>query len=98
MGLRRCVRRRRSPPRGLAQELRRGLRRKAEGRSTLHLDGRPDVVREVVSGPCYDPAAFSSYTMSGSLIGCLYTDTLAPQHRSRKASLTAESPPIPLGP
>jgi len=30
----------------------------------------------VTSGPCYDPAAFGSYTMSGGLVGCWYTDTL----------------------
>jgi hypothetical protein len=30
----------------------------------------------VTSGPCFSDAAFGSYTMTGGLIGCWYTDTL----------------------
>ena len=28
------------------------------------------------SGPCFDPGAITSYTMTGGLVGCWYTDTL----------------------
>jgi hypothetical protein len=31
----------------------------------------------VYSGPCFDPAAFASYTMGGDLVGCWYIDTIA---------------------
>jgi hypothetical protein len=30
----------------------------------------------VASGPCFDAAALGSYTMSGGLVGCWYTDTV----------------------
>jgi hypothetical protein len=30
----------------------------------------------LISGPCFDPTAITSYTMVGGLIGCWYTDTL----------------------